>query len=108
MLDLICEGLGLERGYFEGDLTKGQLLSINHYPPCPDPGLALGLPKHADPNIITVLLQENIYGLQVFKDRQWLGVEPLPHAFVVNIVHQLHVNTSILFHETNKPFLQPN
>ncbi|GJY34606.1 hyoscyamine 6-dioxygenase-like protein [Tanacetum coccineum] len=91
MLELICEGLGLEHGYFEGDLTGGQLLSINHYPPCPDPGLALGLPKHADPNIITVLLQENIYGLQVFKDGQWLGVEPLPNAFVVNIGHQLHI-----------------
>ncbi|PWA91410.1 hypothetical protein CTI12_AA080840 [Artemisia annua] len=91
MLELICEGLGLERGYFEGDLTMGQLLSINHYLPCPDPGLGLGLPKHADPNIITVLFQENIYGLQVFKDQQWLGVEPLPHTFAVNIGHQLYV-----------------
>ncbi|KAJ0512559.1 putative hyoscyamine (6S)-dioxygenase [Helianthus annuus] len=91
VLELIREGLGLEPEDFGEELTGGQLLSINHYPPCPDPSLTLGLPKHADPNLITVLLQGNVTGLQVFKDGQWLGVEPLPHAFVVNIGHQLQI-----------------
>ncbi|KAJ0882329.1 putative oxoglutarate/iron-dependent dioxygenase, non-heme dioxygenase domain-containing protein [Helianthus annuus] len=91
VLELIREGLGLESDYFGEELTGGQLLSINHYPPCPDPSLTLGLPKHADPNLITVLLQGSVSGLQVFNDGQWLGVEPLPHAFVVNIGHQLQI-----------------
>ncbi|KAI3760170.1 hypothetical protein L1987_50561 [Smallanthus sonchifolius] len=91
MLELIREGLGLKPGNFGEELTGGQLLSINHYPRCPDPGLTLGLPKHADPNLITVLSQGSVYGLQIFKDDQWLGVEPLPHAFVVNIGHQLQI-----------------
>lgn len=91
MLDLICEGLGLKPGYFEYELSGGQLMVINHYPRCPDPSLTLGLPKHADPNLITVLLQGSVYGLQVFKNGEWLGVEPLPHAFVVNIGHQLQI-----------------
>ncbi|KAL8224950.1 hypothetical protein R6Q57_017507 [Mikania cordata] len=91
MLDLICEGLGLEPGYFGEELTGGQLMSINHYPRCPDPSLTLGLSKHADPNLITVLSQGRVYGLQIFKDGQWLGVEPLHHAFVVNIGQQLQI-----------------
>ncbi|KAJ9564984.1 hypothetical protein OSB04_000950 [Centaurea solstitialis] len=91
MLEMIGEGLGLECGYFGEELTGDQLLAINHYPPCPDPDLTLGLPKHADPNVITVLLQEDVYGLQVFKNGQWLGVKPMPHAFVVNIGHQLQI-----------------
>ncbi|KAI3760171.1 hypothetical protein L1987_50562 [Smallanthus sonchifolius] len=91
MLELIREGLGLEPGYFGEELTGAQLLSINHYPRCQDPTLTLGLPKHADPNLITVLTQGGVYGLQVFKDGQWYGVEPLPHAFVVNIGHQLQI-----------------
>ncbi|KAM0007120.1 putative 2'-deoxymugineic-acid 2'-dioxygenase [Helianthus debilis subsp. tardiflorus] len=91
VLELIREGLGLEPEYFGEELTGGQLLSINHYLPSPDPSLTLGLPKHADPNLITVLLQGSVSGLQVFKDGQWLGVEPLPHAFVVNIGHQLQI-----------------
>lgn len=91
ILELIREGLGLESGYFGEELTGSQLMSINHYPPCPDPSLSLGLPKHADPNVITLLLQGTVSGLQVFKNGQWLSVEPLPHAFVVNIGHQLQI-----------------
>ncbi|XP_059663747.1 hyoscyamine 6-dioxygenase-like [Cornus florida] len=91
ILRLICEGLGLQPGYFGDELTKFQLLTVNHYPPCPDPSLTLGLPKHCDPNLITILLQGDVYGLQVFKDVQWIGIEPLPNAFVVNIGHQLQI-----------------
>lgn len=98
ILELICEGLGLEHGYFGEDLTGAQLLSINHYPKCPDPSFTLGLQKHADPSLITVLSQGSVNGLQVFKDGQWLGVEPVPHAFVVNIGHQLKVAISITFY----------
>ncbi|KAJ9696902.1 hypothetical protein PVL29_008901 [Vitis rotundifolia] len=91
ILDLICEGLGLEQGYLGDELSNGQMLSVNHYPRCPDPSLTLGLPKHCDPNLITVVLQGDVGGLQVYKDGQWVGVEPLPHAFVVNIGYQLQI-----------------
>ncbi|KAK1412614.1 hypothetical protein QVD17_34003 [Tagetes erecta] len=91
LLELIREGLGLKPGYFGEELTRGQLMSINHYPRCPDPTLTLGLRKHVDPNLITLLSQGSVYGLQVFKDGQWLGVEPMPHAFVVNIGFQLQI-----------------
>ncbi|XP_057963721.1 hyoscyamine 6-dioxygenase-like [Malania oleifera] len=91
ILDLICEGLGLELGYFGGELTKSQTFLVNHYPPCPDPSLTLGVPKHSDPNLINILLQGDVHGLQVFKDGQWVGVEPLPNSFVVNVGLQLQV-----------------
>ncbi|KAM6592248.1 hypothetical protein CsatA_014853 [Cannabis sativa] len=92
ILELISEGLGLEDGYFEnnGELVEAQLMGINHYPPCPDPSLTLGLPKHADANLISLLLQE-MDGLQVLKDDQWLALKPLPNAFVVNIGHILQI-----------------
>jgi isopenicillin N synthase-like dioxygenase len=88
-LDLIGEGLGLESGYFWDELNQVQFMSINHYPRCLDPSLTLGLPKHCDPNLITLVLQGEVHGLQVFKDGQWLAVEPLPNAFVVNIGYML-------------------
>ncbi|KAL4558682.1 hypothetical protein LXL04_036883 [Taraxacum kok-saghyz] len=91
ILELIREGLGLEDGYFGEELTGDQILSVNHYPSCPDPSLTLGLPKHADFNVITVLLQGSVCGLQVYRNGEWLGVEPIPHAFVVNIGHQLEI-----------------
>ncbi|XP_039030776.1 2'-deoxymugineic-acid 2'-dioxygenase-like [Hibiscus syriacus] len=91
ILELLCEGLGLESGYFEDDLSEALLLVANHYPPCPDPSMTLGLPKHCDPNLITILLQGGAYGLQVFKDGQWIGVQPLPNALVVNVGLQLRI-----------------
>uniref|UniRef100_A0A7N1A3B7 Fe2OG dioxygenase domain-containing protein n=1 Tax=Kalanchoe fedtschenkoi TaxID=63787 RepID=A0A7N1A3B7_KALFE len=91
ILDLLCEGLGLEHGYFSRELTQDQILSVNRYPPCPDPDLALGLPKHSDMYLLTLLYQGHVYGLQILKDGQWLGVQPVPDAFVINVGHQLQV-----------------
>ncbi|GAB4841711.1 hypothetical protein Ancab_022433 [Ancistrocladus abbreviatus] len=91
ILELICEGLGLERGYLANELSGDSFLTVNHYPPCPNPSLTLGLSKHCDPNLITILLQGDVPGLQVFKDGEWIGVEPLPHAFVVNVGYLLHI-----------------
>ncbi|GMH30823.1 hypothetical protein Nepgr_032666 [Nepenthes gracilis] len=91
ILKLICEGLELEKGYLENELSKETSLTVNHYPPCPDPSLTLGLSKHCDPNLITLLIQGDVPGLQVLKDDEWIGVEPLPHAFVVNVGYLLHI-----------------
>ncbi|KAK3026177.1 hypothetical protein RJ639_040564 [Escallonia herrerae] len=91
ILDLIAEGLGLATGYFNSELSKIQLLSVNHHIPCPDPSLTLGMPEHCDPNLISMIHQCDISGLQVFKDGEWIGVEPLPNAFVVIAGLQLRV-----------------
>lgn len=86
ILEMLCEGLGLNKGYFCGELSENPVILVHHYPPCPDPSLTLGLAKHRDPNIITILLQDQeVHGLQVLKDDQWIPVEPIPNAFVVNI-----------------------
>ncbi|PIA25996.1 hypothetical protein AQUCO_10200045v1 [Aquilegia coerulea] len=91
LLELIVEGLGLGSGYFQDELSRVQLLAINHYPPCPDPSLTLGLPKHSDPNLITVLLQGDIAGLQVLNEGEWISVEPIPSAFIINLGHILQI-----------------
>ncbi|XP_059664398.1 hyoscyamine 6-dioxygenase-like [Cornus florida] len=90
ILELISEGLGLESGYFK-ESSEIQLLSANHYPPCPDPSLTLGILRHFDPSLITILYQGDVCGLQVFKDEQWIGIEALPNAFAVNIGNQLQI-----------------
>ncbi len=96
ILEMVCEGLGLATNHFSGGLSGNPVLLVNHYPPCPNPSLTLGLAKHRDPSLITILLQEEINGLQVFKDDEWIRVEPLPHALVVNVGYVLQVNFHIL------------
>ncbi|KAJ6414117.1 hypothetical protein OIU84_006855 [Salix udensis] len=92
ILELICEGLGLEFGYFGGKLSEIPSMLVNHYPPCPDPSLTFGVSEHCDPNLITILQQESdVLGLQVLRNGEWIGVEPISKAFVVNMGY-LHVN----------------
>lgn len=83
ILDLIGEGLGLKPGYFDGELSKTQLLSINHHVPCPDPSLTIGMPEHRDPNLLSMLQQCSVPGLQVFFQGQWMNIEPMENAFFV-------------------------
>ncbi|KAL5989090.1 Flavanone 3-dioxygenase 2 [Asimina triloba] len=91
LLEMISESLGLEKDYFEKLLgDQGQHMAVNFYPPCPEPELTYGLPGHTDPNTITILLQDQeVAGLQVFKDGKWIAVNPHPEALVVNIGDQI-------------------
>lgn len=92
ILELLCEGLGLESGHFGGKLSEIPSLLVNHYPPCPDPSLTLGVSEHCDPNLITILQQESdVFGLQVLKNGEWIGVEPISNAFVVNMGYQMQI-----------------
>ncbi|KAL1830936.1 hypothetical protein DCAR_0100893 [Daucus carota subsp. sativus] len=90
ILDLICEGLGLEEGFFRGELSQGIGMVINNYPPCPEPSLAMGIHAHCDPYTLTVI-QQQVYGLQIKKSGKWIGVDPLPNAFVIMIPYQLQI-----------------
>ncbi|KAM4077435.1 hypothetical protein ACJW30_12G137600 [Castanea mollissima] len=87
ILEFFSQGLGISLG----GLVGNQNLVVNHYPPCPDPSLTMGLGKHIDPAFINILLQSDVYGLQVFKDEGWVVVEPIPNAFVVNIGYPLQI-----------------
>ncbi|KAK8346859.1 hypothetical protein V6Z11_A07G246400 [Gossypium hirsutum] len=91
ILELFSEGLGLESGYFGDKLSESLHLFVNHYPPCPDPSLTLGITKHCDSILLTILHQGDVNGLQIFNSEEWIGVEPLHNAFVVNIGNQLQI-----------------
>jgi len=91
--ELISEGLGLETSflndYFAG--KSQQVLQVNYYPPCPQPDVTIGLRKHSDNNLITLLLQDAIVGLQVKKDEEWITVKPVEGWFVVNVGDQIEI-----------------
>lgn len=66
-------------------------LKINHYPPCPRPDLALGVPAHSDMSAITILVPNDVPGLQVCQDENWYDVSYIPNALVIHIGDQLQV-----------------
>lgn len=73
-----------------------QLMVVNCYPPCPQPDLTLGMPPHSDYGFLTLLLQDEVEGLQIQKQDQWVTVEPIPNSFVVNVGDHLEVSLIII------------
>ncbi|KAG5106833.1 hypothetical protein AAZX31_15G240800 [Glycine max] len=97
LFELLSEALGLNRFYLkEMDCAEGQLLLCHYYPACPEPELTMGNTKHSDGNTITILLQDQIGGLQVLHDSQWIDVPPMHGALVVNIGDIMQVGSSCM------------
>ncbi|KAL0388409.1 UNVERIFIED_CONTAM: 1-aminocyclopropane-1-carboxylate oxidase1 [Sesamum radiatum] len=86
LLELLAEALGLSPDHLNNmECSKGHQVSCHYYPACPEPELTLGATKHSDPGFLTVLLQNQISGLQILYQDQWVNIEPTPGGLVVNI-----------------------
>lgn len=93
ILEAISESLGLESDFMNKVLgSHAQHMAINYYPPCPQPELTYGLPGHKDPNVITLLLQDGVSGLQVLRDGKWVAISPEPYNLVINLGDQIQVD----------------
>lgn len=92
LLALMSESLGLKASCIEDAVGEFyQNITASYYPPCPQPDLTLGLQSHSDIGAITLLIQDNVGGLQVLKDGEWLLVNPLPNAILVLVADQTEV-----------------
>lgn len=94
LLQYLSLGLGLQ-GHELKEATGGEnveyLLKINFYPPCPRPDLALGVPPHTDMSTITLLIPNEVSGLQACRDGNWYEVQYVPNAIVVHIGDQMEI-----------------
>ncbi len=71
ILELLSEGLGLDGKVLNSSLGGDEIefeMKINMYPPCPQPQLALGVEPHTDMSALTLLVPNDVPGLQVWKD----------------------------------------
>ncbi|KAI5059071.1 hypothetical protein GOP47_0025390 [Adiantum capillus-veneris] len=94
---LMWESLGLPPTRFEDYFgqSKTHRFRFNHYPVCSTPDLVLGVGAHTDVGALTVLLQDEVGGLQIKqKDGQWLDVHPDPTSPVINVADVMQVLTN--------------
>lgn len=94
LLKLLSEGLGLEEQVFKSRFGGEEIeleMKINMYPPCPQPQLALGVEPHTDMSALTILVPNEVPGLQAWKDGNWVAVNYLPNALFVHIGDQIEV-----------------
>ncbi|KAL9243655.1 hypothetical protein vseg_017515 [Gypsophila vaccaria] len=100
MMEIMDENLGLPKGYIKKAFNKGDEpenkaffgTKVSHYPPCPHPEQVTGLRAHTDAGGVILLFQDDkVGGLQMLKGEEWIDVQPLPNAIVINTGDQIEV-----------------
>ncbi|KZV33040.1 flavonol synthase [Dorcoceras hygrometricum] len=94
LLKWLSLGLGLQGHELKAGVGGDDavfLMKINFYPPCPRPDLALGVVAHTDMSSITILVPNEVQGLQVFRDGHWYDVKYIPNALIVHIGDQIEI-----------------
>ena len=94
LTEAIFESLGMKRASMDQILVKlEQNVSFNYYPTCEKSNLehTVGLRGHTDPSIITMLLSDEVPGLEIFQNGEWILFKPLPNTLSVNVGDILQV-----------------
>ena len=102
LMELLAISLELPRDYFEptfGDEPNVQM-KIARYPPAPQnqEGASevgsFGVGAHTDSGYLSILLQDDVGGLQVQNgDGEWIDAPPVPGCMIVNLGEMLQLCT---------------
>ena len=102
LLQAFCQGLGLPGDFLNEDFATNHsgFLRLNYYPvkdPLEGTSTAqqseadMGVHHHTDAGALTVLLQDDIGGLQAYHNGMWHDVPPIENAFVINTGDMMQV-----------------
>ncbi|CAJ2670159.1 unnamed protein product [Trifolium pratense] len=98
IFELLSEALGLDPSYLkELNCAEGLYIQGHYYPPCPEPELTMGATKHTDTGFMTLVLQDQLGGLQILHEDKWVNVPPVHGALVVNMGDLLQLITNDRF-----------
>ncbi|CAN8321609.1 unnamed protein product [Cochlearia groenlandica] len=88
---MIMESFGLSKYIDEHLNSTNYLLRVMKYKGPDTQETKLGLNAHTDKNIVTILYQNNVDGLEVqTKDKKWIKVKSSQDSFIVMIGDSLH------------------
>ena len=97
----IAISLGLEASYFDehGTADPLTLFRIFNYPAQRDENL-WGVGEHSDYGLLTILLQDDVGGLEVKSGATWIAAPPIAGSFVCNLGDMLDRMTRGLYRST--------
>ncbi|XWS11763.1 hypothetical protein CRYUN_Cryun37aG0027900 [Craigia yunnanensis] len=89
----IAKLLQLEENCFLNQFGERTALEVrfNYYPCCQRPEIVLGLKPPEDGSGYTIILQDDVEGLQVLKKEQWFTVPTIPNALLVLMGDQMEI-----------------
>lgn len=96
LLEVISEGLGLGTHHLTNlGCADGMRLFAHYYhATCTNPKMA-ATTQHTDPSFLTILLQDQVGGLQILQENHWINVHPIHGSLVVNIGDLLQVKIEL-------------
>ncbi|KAH7296875.1 hypothetical protein KP509_26G042800 [Ceratopteris richardii] len=93
----IFAGLQLNADLLSDIHTRRQTMTVNYYPPCPERNFTYGIRPHSDFGSITLLMQDEVKGLQIRKGGNWIDMNPRKDAFIVMIGDQIEILTNGMY-----------
>ena len=112
----ITEGLaislGLDKKFFAPFMDKSHsFMRISNYPPYgknQEENVGDGIGAHIDYGFLTILLQDNIGGLEVKNaDNKWVSAPVIPNTFLINIGHMIQRWTNDYYKATVHRVIPP-
>ena len=103
LFSILAQSLQISPEFFQDFLTdEVSLARFLHYPPTPPIETARGVGAHTDFGAMTLLWQDDVGGLQIFHPmvQDWIDVDPVPGAYVVNLGDMMQVWTAGLYKST--------
>lgn len=85
----MVKNLNLEPKHSESKLAESTgFIRVYRYPPSYE---AWGMMEHTDSSVLSVVNQDQVGGLEIFKDNKWFMVNPIPNTLLVHIGDMMQV-----------------
>lgn len=100
IMSAIAQSHGLAPDYFARTSMQDPtlLFRIFRYPPSTSEGWGVG--EHTDYGVLTLLLTDDVPGLEVFSRGSWRSIDPIPGALICNIGDMLDRMTGGVYRST--------
>ncbi|KAF3620159.1 putative 1-aminocyclopropane-1-carboxylate oxidase 5-like isoform X2 [Capsicum annuum] len=105
---IISEYLGLPPKFlsnYKNDQSRDALIGLHYFPATEAENT--GKPAHEDLGFFTILYQDEVGGLQVHKDDQWIPIAPCKDKLVVNIGDVIQVLSNNKFKSATHRVVRP-
>lgn len=106
--EIISECLGLPPNFlanYKKDPSRDSLIGLHYFPATEAENI--GKPAHKDPSCFTIVYQDEVRGLQVHKDGQWIPIAPSKDKLVVNIGDVIQVLSNNKFKSATHRVVRP-